>query len=423
MGTRSAVAASVVGLLFTASAWELGPGAALLLGLGVARASADIARARSILNRRPPPRSRSLTNLFWWLSWELVELPDDADEAAPADDLLTRILCASLDGRIQLVGLMAAMIILFGASPLVSADSRMRLGLAGVLVAGASLAHLPRRARALGAQVRKRSSLLARVAASGAVLLLAFATALSSMPAVILGLLAAAVAFEAIRRTSLGLVDSAPVSRTPQGVEATPEKSGAWWLLGPALLLAFVGIVFLVGAGPVEESRSSLVSGVVVLALSIAAIRRALRGAGRGTIVRAAGLAAFALGPCTLFFFDYNGLPPFQISDASGAQWQIQRDVPGEVRYTTGYAVAVSPPRIDRDASSRSVWVIPVRFSNDQEAETAHVARCSLRVDGKTRDPHSERREIRALGDVDGQIVHFLEIGRASCRERVSYSV
>jgi hypothetical protein len=180
---------------------------------------------------------------------------------------------------------------------------------------------------------------------------------------------------------------------------------------GCALLAAwvlFVGIAFLLAAGPFEEDRASLFFGVVALVLGIVGLRGALRGATRRTLVLVGAFATVALGPCTVFFQAYNTLPPFEITDASGAQWQIQRGVPGEVRYTTGYAVAVSPPRIDSAASSgRAVWVIPVHFSNDRAPDTAHVGRCSLNVDGNVRDPHSERAEIRALGDVDGQVVSF----------------
>jgi hypothetical protein len=163
---------------------------------------------------------------------------------------------------------------------------------------------------------------------------------------------------------------------------------------GCALLAAwvlFVGIAFLLAAGPFEEDRASLFFGVVALVLGIVGLRGALRGATRRTLVLVGAFATVALGPCTVFFQAYNTLPPFEITDASGAQWQIQRGVPGEVRYTTG----------------RAVWVIPVHFSNDRAPDTAHVGRCSLNVDGNVRDPHSERAEIRALGDVDGQVVSF----------------
>jgi hypothetical protein len=175
-----------------------------------------------------------------------------------------------------------------------------------------------------------------------------------------------------------------------------------------AIYVLLVGFVFLVAAGPFEENRSALVWGVVLLIVGVVGVRWALRGASRRTLVLIGALAVFVLGPCTVFFESYNALPPFEITDASGAQWQIQREVPGEVRYTTGYGVAVSPPRIDPAPSSgRNVWVIPVRFSNDRESDKGHVGRCALLVDGNLRDPHSERPEIRALGDVDGQVVSF----------------
>lgn len=175
-----------------------------------------------------------------------------------------------------------------------------------------------------------------------------------------------------------------------------------------AIYVLFLGIGALLAAGPFEEGRALLVWGGVLLILGIVAVRWVLRGAHRGTLALVGAFAVFALGPCTVFFLAYNALPPFEITDSSGAQWEIQSGVPGEVRYTTGYAVAVSPPRIDPAASSgRGVWVIPVRFSNDRAADEAHVGRCDLLVDGNLRDPYRERAEIRALGDVDGQVVSF----------------
>jgi hypothetical protein len=189
----------------------------------------------------------------------------------------------------------------------------------------------------------------------------------------------------------------------------------------PALYLLFIGIVVVLAAGPFEHARSQLFVGIALLALSLVAIRWALRGAARGMLLLTLALAAFGLGPCTLFFLVYNALPPFEMSDATGAQWEIDRSVPGEVRYKTGYTVAVSAPRIEPTSSREAVWVIPVRFSNDRAADAAHVGRCSLQADATTLDPHRERAEIRALGDVDKSVVSFPASG--SYEGRVAFEI
>jgi hypothetical protein len=192
-----------------------------------------------------------------------------------------------------------------------------------------------------------------------------------------------------------------------------------------ALFPLFIAVVFLGGTGPHlfdEESRPSLLYGGIALVLGVAGMRLALRGAGRLAVVSVAAMAAFALGPCTVFFLGYNGLAPFQISDVSGTQWEIQRGVPGDVRYTTGYGVAVLPPQIDRYVSSGGdVWIIPLRFSNNRDADFVHVGRCALREDGHERDPHRERPEIRRLGDVESEVVSFPAGG--SYEGRVAFEV
>ena len=174
-----------------------------------------------------------------------------------------------------------------------------------------------------------------------------------------------------------------------------------------AMLVLFIGVVFAIGSGP-EDIAGLLVPGLVLCGIALVVFRWALRGAGRTALAVVIGATLFALGPCTLFFLAYSALPPFQQSDSSGAQWQIRRGVPGEVRYSSGYGVAVSAPTFNPTASPHiHIRVIPVRFSNSNAADFGHVGRCVLYVDGDYRDPHREAPEVRSMGDVDGGVVRF----------------
>ncbi|MGH2471539.1 MAG: hypothetical protein ACRDG6_03920 [Candidatus Limnocylindria bacterium] len=133
----------------------------------------------------------------------------------------------------------------------------------------------------------------------------------------------------------------------------------------------------------------------------------------RTALTLAAG--AVFLGPCAAFYLGYNGLPPFQMSDASGRQYALHRSVPGEVRYTDGSTVTVAAPTFETAAATagQRIWIIPVRFANEIERDEGHVGRCSLYVDGRYRDPHRERDPVRALGDVDRRGVTSFEAGAA----------
>ncbi len=134
---------------------------------------------------------------------------------------------------------------------------------------------------------------------------------------------------------------------------------------------------------------------------------RAVRAAGRATLLPLV-VGALTLGPCSAFYLMYNALPPFQVSDSTGVQYAIHRNVPGEVQYTTGYTVRVFAPTFTAGATDATrIWLIPVRFSNERDDGSGHVGRCSLYVDGRYRDPRRERADVRSLGDVDRQTTSY----------------
>jgi hypothetical protein len=119
-----------------------------------------------------------------------------------------------------------------------------------------------------------------------------------------------------------------------------------------------------------------------------------------GCLVVAGAVVVLAFGACSLFFLAYNGLPPFQVSDDTGTQFELKRAVPGAVRYTDGWTVAVEPPSPTRSTDGQAVWIIPVAFTTDDEGGTIGVGSCELVVDGDYRDPNSEPIQIARLGDV-----------------------
>lgn len=211
----------------------------------------------------------------------------------------------------------------------------------------------------------------------------------------------------------------APVE--PGGSRASMEpnhrnRAGLWAVLAAVPLFLGTCAVAQTGIGvdrPYSTGLNAIFAiGVGLLALGVLAAYRGFRHDVVRTILTLVG-AAVLLGPCGAFYLSYNTLPPFQTSDASGAQYALHRGVPGEVRYASGYTVAVSAPSFTTDSTSAGgrVWVIPVRFSNEIREDSGHVGRCSLYVDGNYRDPHRERDTVRALGDVDRRGVTSFAVG------------
>lgn len=136
---------------------------------------------------------------------------------------------------------------------------------------------------------------------------------------------------------------------------------------------------------------------------------RPMSAAARWRLIGCVGLFLVVGGPCGAFFLSYNGLPPFQISDASGQQFGLRRGVPGTVRYRTGWSVTVDPPRAQTLSDGLQVWLIPVTFENgDTSASSVGVASCELEVDGKYQSPFREPDQVRALGD---DVIRKLEPG------------
>lgn len=204
------------------------------------------------------------------------------------------------------------------------------------------------------------------------------------------------------------------------------ERGGRWSLL--AIISLFLGTCAVAQTGiGVDRPPTSLnlffALGLVFVLLGALGAYQGLRENARRAIPTLV-VGAFLLGSCEALYLSTNRLPPFQTSDVSGAQYALHRSVPGEVRYTTGYTVAVSAPSLTTEGAGagRRVWLIPVRFSNDIREDGGHVGRCSLYVDGNYRDPHRERGSVRALGDVDRHGVTSFEAG-GGYEGRVAFEV